>query len=81
MRMRKDGEITIPPAIRDKLGLGEGSDLDVEVEGDCIKLRLAEPPEDRTGPGWELVERLMAAGVGKMDLSTDEVMRMTRGED
>lgn len=81
MRMRKDGEITIPPAIREKLGLGEGSDLDVEVEGDCIKLRLAQLPKDRSGPGWELVERLMAAGVGKMDMTTDEVMRMTRGED
>ena len=79
MRMRKDGEITIPPAIRDKLGLGEGSDLDVEVEGDCIKLRLAELPVDSSGPGWELVRHL--AGRGSIPWTTDELMALTRGDD
>ena len=80
MRMRKDGEITIPPAIREQLGLCEGSDLDVEVEGGCIKLRLAEvTEEERTGPGWELVRHL--AGRGSVPWTTDELMALTRGED
>ena len=80
MRMRKDGEITIPPAIREQLGLGEGSDLDVEVEGDCIKLRLAElSEEEKTGPGWELVRRL--TGRGSVPITTEELMALTRGDD
>ena len=79
MRMRKDGEITIPPAIREQLGLGEGSELEAAVEGDCIKLRLAELPVDRSGPGWELVRHL--AGRGSIPWTTDELMALTRGDD
>ena len=81
MRMRKDGEITIPPAIREQLGLGEGSELEAAVEGDCIRLWRADLSIDKTSPGWQLVERLMAAGKGRMALSTEETMRLTRGDD
>jgi len=38
-RMSSKGQIAIPKPIRDQLGLDEGTDLSIRVEGDSLILR------------------------------------------
>jgi AbrB family looped-hinge helix DNA binding protein len=66
--------VTIPKRLRDHLGLKPGSDIDFELAEDgrvFLKTRL-EAPEGRFA-------RLR--GSAKLGMSTDELMRLTRGED
>jgi AbrB family looped-hinge helix DNA binding protein len=37
--MTRKGQITVPVEVREKLGLEEGSEVEFEVEGDCVKIR------------------------------------------
>ena len=72
------GQVTIPKPIRDRLGLSPGSEVEFAIEADGRVLlrkagqgdaeasgRLARP---RPAPGWN-------------GMTTDEIMKLTRGED
>ena len=37
------GQVAIPMAIRQRLGINPGTQLDFEIEGDSIHIRLIEP--------------------------------------
>jgi AbrB family looped-hinge helix DNA binding protein len=68
------GQVTIPKRLRDHLGLKPGSSVEFELAADG-RVFLTAPqraPESRFG-------RLR--GSVKLDLTTDEVMALTRGED
>lgn len=71
----KGGQVTIPKPIRDRLGLSAGSIVDFAVGADgrayLRKVEVA-PAEDR----FDLMR-----GSLKSDMTTDEIMAMTRGED
>ena len=69
------GQVTIPKAIRDRLGLVPGARVafDIDADGRVI-LRKAEPPAG----GADRFERLRGRATG--GLTTDEIMAMTRGE-
>lgn len=69
------GQVTIPKAIRDHLGIGPGSTVEFVVEPDGqVALRRAEAPQHVP----ERFRRLM--GRATAGLTTDEIMEMTRGE-
>jgi AbrB family looped-hinge helix DNA binding protein len=73
-KMTTKGQVTIPKRLRDHLGLKPGSDIDFEVAEDgriFLKTHL-EAPESRFA-------RLR--GSAKLGMTTDELMRLTRGED
>lgn len=81
MRITSKGQVTIPQAIREKAGLLPGTDVAFELVGE--EVRIVKAPNGRQGePGG-------AAGSGscgtappaKPRLSTDEIMRLTRGEE
>lgn len=78
MRITSKGQVTIPKGIRDKFGLLPGTEVQFVVQGGQVKVQKLEG--DRTR-GREIVERLRQASGGDIDLSTEEIMRMTRGED
>jgi AbrB family looped-hinge helix DNA binding protein len=78
MRITSKGQVTIPKIIREEFGLLPGTEVQFVVEGGQVKVRKVEC--DRTR-GWEIVERLRKASGGDIDLTTEEIMRMTRGED
>jgi antitoxin PrlF len=78
MKITSKGQVTIPKEIRDEFGLLPGTEVEfVEDEGE-IRIRKTPGGSNR---GKEIVERLRRAGGGKYRLSTEEIMRMTRGED
>jgi AbrB family looped-hinge helix DNA binding protein len=78
MRITSKGQVTIPKGIRDEFGLLPGTEVQFVVEGGQVKVQKLEG--DRTR-GREIVERLQQASGGDIDLTTEEIMRMTRGED
>jgi AbrB family looped-hinge helix DNA binding protein len=74
MRVTSKGQVTIPQAVRERLGIEPGSEVDFELDGHGARLVRASP-----GTGSELVTRML--GLSTAALSTDEIMALTRGED
>ena len=72
--MDSRGRITVPKAVRERLGLLPGSVLAWHVEGD--RLVLANGTTARRS-GRAVVERMR--GAATVRTSTDEVLRLTRG--
>lgn len=76
MRITSKGQITIPQQVRRQLGLEPGDEVDVVVGDDgTAKIVPAAGPRTRG-------KRIVAALTGKaeVDLSTDEIMALTRGD-
>lgn len=73
MRVSEKGQVTIPKPLRDQLGIGAGSEVTFEVEGDTIVVRKRTDVPSR---GERLVERMR--GRGDVAMSTDEIMALTR---
>lgn len=77
MRITSKGQVTIPKEIRDEFGLLPGTEVEfASVEGE---LRVRKMPDGRKR-GEEIVAHLRKAGKN-FTMSTDEIMRLTRGED
>ncbi len=76
MRVTTKGQVTIPVDIRERLGLLPNTEVEFEVKGEAVFLRKA--PE-KIGRGRMIVEHL--TGRGTVNLTTDEILAMTRGED
>jgi AbrB family looped-hinge helix DNA binding protein len=75
MRLTEKGQVTIPIAIREQLGLLPGDEVEFVVEGEHVRLK-------RSGtPGWR-GRRIVGnmRGRGDVAMSTDEIMALTRGE-
>ena len=76
MRITSRGQITIPHHLRQDLGLLPHTEVVFEAGEDCIILRF------RLGRRALIRERLRRAmGAGTGERTTDEIMRLTRGED
>lgn len=78
MRITSKGQVTIPKEIRDEFGLLPGTEVEFIADGGQVKVRKLEGGRDR---GREIVAHLRRATGGDIPLSTEEIMRMTRGED
>jgi AbrB family looped-hinge helix DNA binding protein len=77
MKITSKGQVTIPKEIRDRLGLLPGTEVEfIEEKGEA---RVRKAPGGRSR-GEEFVEHLHKAGAG-ITMSTEEIMRLTRGED
>jgi len=78
MRLTSKGQVTIPQHIRQQLGLMPNTEVEFEIDGDAVRIRKAaeQPARHR---GWTMVEHLR--GRGNWRMTTDEIMRLTRGDD
>jgi AbrB family looped-hinge helix DNA binding protein len=74
MRITSKGQVTIPVEIREKLGLLPETDVEFEVEGNTVCLKKASTPSRR---GRDLISRMRGQSTSR--LSTDEIMKLTRG--
>jgi AbrB family looped-hinge helix DNA binding protein len=76
MKITTKGQVTIPIAIREKLGLLPETEVEFSIEGDAVRLvRAASKGESR---GQRVVRRLR--GTARVRMTTDEILKLTRGE-
>jgi AbrB family looped-hinge helix DNA binding protein len=73
-KVTSDGQVTIPKAVQDHLGIGPGSEVDFRraTDGSIVLERV---DEKRPPIQWEKVRG--SAGRGQ---STDEIMALLRGD-
>lgn len=74
MRLTSKGQVTIPLAIRRKLGLLPNTEVEFDIVGESVRIRKAA----KQSRGHEIVEHLRGTATGGM--TTDEIMALTRGE-
>ncbi|HVH29251.1 MAG TPA: AbrB/MazE/SpoVT family DNA-binding domain-containing protein [Vicinamibacterales bacterium] len=76
MRMTSKGQVTVPIEIREKLGLLPNTEVEFEIDRDAVRIRKAAAPRglDR---GRALVEHMRGRGTRR--ITTDEIMKLTRG--
>ena len=76
MKITAKGQVTIPHRLRQDFGLLPRTEVVFEPGQDCVILRSS------LGRQALIQERLRrACGAGTGDLTTEEIMRLTRGED
>jgi antitoxin PrlF len=72
------GQVTIPKAVRDLLGINPGSTVTFEVAGDGrVTIRKGGAGSETARPPSRFARLRGSATAG---LSTDEIMALTRGE-
>jgi AbrB family looped-hinge helix DNA binding protein len=75
MRLTTKGQVTIPQAIRERLGLLPMTEVEFDIVGDSVRIRKKGGRKSR---GQMLLEAMSKAP--KPLMSTDEIMELTRGE-
>lgn len=78
MRITSKGQVTIPQAIREKLGLLPNTEVEFVVEGRAVRIVKVQPRRG-DGRGQAIVRRLR--GRGSVSMSTDEILALTRGDE
>lgn len=78
MRITSKGQVTIPKELRDGFGLLPGTEVEFVADEDGIRVRRVPGDLNR---GREIAEHLRNAQGGDIPMSTEEIMRLTRGED
>lgn len=69
--------MTIPADIRERAGLLPHTDVNFEFDGKVVSIVRAKPG-NKPSRGELIVARLL--GSGDVQMSTDEIMALTRGE-
>jgi antitoxin PrlF len=73
MRVTEKGQVTIPKDLRDRLGIGAGTEVGFEEVPEGILVRKVAIPTR----GSRIADRLR--GRGDISMTTDEIMALTRG--
>jgi AbrB family looped-hinge helix DNA binding protein len=81
MRITSKGQVTIPIAIREKAGLLPNTEVEFDYDGKTVRIR----PTRRKGKlsrGDEIVAHLRRhPGTVNLNMTTDEIMALMRGDD
>jgi len=75
MHITAKGQVTIPMDIRKKLGLLPDTEVEFTLQSKGVLLRRSSKPSPRAE---RLVTRLR--GSASIKMTTDQIMRLTRGE-
>ena len=78
MRITSKGQVTIPVEIRQRAGLLPNTEVEFQFDGETVQLRRAKGGK-KPSRGARIVEHLRAHR-GKLTMSTDEIMALTRGD-
>jgi AbrB family looped-hinge helix DNA binding protein len=79
MRITSKGQVTIPIDVREKTGLLPGTEVTFVVEDDGVRLVKAASGKDESR-GEQAVRLLRGGATRKLGISTDELMKLLRGE-
>ncbi len=77
MRITSKGQVTIPAEIRERAGLLPHTEVDFEYDGKTVRLVRSKKIR-KDGRGARLVAHLR--GRGDVNMTTDAIMALTRGE-
>jgi antitoxin PrlF len=77
VRVTSKGQVTIPLAVRRRLGITPGAQVEITAEDDHAVIRKTSDGEK------DEIERMLDAMTGALGPgpSTDEILRLTRGDD
>ena len=75
MKITEKGQVTIPKAIRDKMGFLPRTEVEFVVSRDRVVLRKTNGKKRR---GSKLIAAMRGRATGKM--STEQIMELSRGE-
>ncbi len=78
MQVTSKGQVTIPLEIRIRLGLLPHTEVEFELAGDHARIRKARRDMRESVRGRRVLEALR--GTGGVQMTTDEIMALTRGE-
>jgi len=78
MRITSKGQVTIPAEIRERAGLLPLTEVEFEFDGKVVRI-VPIPARKKSGRGARLIAHLR--GRGDVDMSTDAIMAMTRGDE
>ena len=78
MRITSKGQVTIPQDVREQAGLLPHTEVDFVVDRDGVRIVKARSIR-RPTCGAIVVDRLRS-GAGRVSMSTDEILALTRGE-
>ena len=76
MRMTRKGQVTIPLAMRQALGLLPDTEVDFELDRDAVRVKRAAAPR-RHDRGRALIDHMRGRGTRR--ITTYEIMKITRG--
>lgn len=75
MEITQDGKIQIPMDIQEQLGFLPGTEVELKVIGETLQLQKKQP----SSRGQVLIEKMR--GKATANLTTDEIMKLTRCAD
>jgi len=78
MRITSKGQVTIPQELRKQLGFLPHTEVELEADGDSVRIRKKVGGKSR---GQMIVGHLRGRATAKREMSTDELMRLLRGDD
>lgn len=82
MRLTSKGQVTIPQEIREKLGLQAGTEVEFDIVDDGVRIRKAGSQERRRQQVRQWIASIRgSARNSRVQLTTDQIMALTRGED
>jgi AbrB family looped-hinge helix DNA binding protein len=76
MKISTDGQVTIPPEIRERLGLLPDTEVELTVVDGGVMVRKV---QEKLGDFRSFLDSIR--GTLKGGMTTDEVMALTRGDD
>jgi AbrB family looped-hinge helix DNA binding protein len=85
MRITSKGQVTIPQRIREEAGLLPNTEVAIVLEDGQVQIIKTKSPRF-PGRGERIVKRLQEAGAraraqGRITMTTEEIMALTRGDD
>ena len=77
MKLTSKGQVTIPRALREQFGLNPNTEVTFEAAAEGVLIKAAVASRRKRFATWLRKARGSATG----GMTTDEIMRLTRGED
>ncbi|TWP47449.1 AbrB/MazE/SpoVT family DNA-binding domain-containing protein [Lentzea tibetensis] len=80
MRVTTKGQVTIPIEVREQMGIRPGDEVQFHFDVVTHTAHLVKIEPSAMTHGRRVVERLRGSGSANLELSTDEIMALMRGE-
>jgi AbrB family looped-hinge helix DNA binding protein len=77
VKLTSKGQVTIPIDVREQLGLHPGDEIKFVLDEHSVRIVKDDQKPTR---GRRIVEQLRGKGTANLEMTTDEIMALVRGE-